>query len=55
VVRRADKRWVTGETGWLLVKNCEDDADQERDVRAWFCWSLDEASLEELVSWAQLR
>ena len=33
----------------------EDDDDQERDVRAWFCWEPDEASLEELVPWAQLR
>jgi len=55
VVKRTSQRWVTDETGWLLVKNCEDDDDQERDVRAWFCWELDEASLEELVSWAQLR
>jgi SRSO17 transposase len=55
VVKRTHQRWVTDETGWLLVKNCEDDDDQERDVRAWFCWELDEASLEELVSWAQLR
>lgn len=55
VVKRTHQRWVTDETGWLLVKNCEDDEDQERDVRAWFCWGVDEASLEELVSWAQLR
>ena len=56
-VKRRDTGWVSDETGWLLLKNEKnDDEDEEnRVLRAWICWGVDEASLEELVSWAQLR
>jgi len=52
-VKRRDTGWVTDETGWLLLKKTGDEEDGE--LRAWMCWGVDEASLEELVSWAQVR
>ena len=58
-VKRRDTGWVSDETGWLLLKNekndDEDEDEENRVLRAWICWGVDEASLEELVSWAQLR
>ncbi len=47
---------MSDETGWLLQKNEKsDDEDEENgELRAWICWGVDEASLEELVSWVQL-
>jgi len=48
---------VTDETGWLLLRKTDDEDGNEEDgeLRAWMCWGVDEASLEELVSWAQVR
>ena len=48
---------MSDETGWLLLKRADDeDADgEEGELKAWMCWGVDEASLEELVSWAQVR
>lgn len=56
-VKRRDTGWVSDETGWLLLKNEQsDDEDEENgELRAWMCWGVDETSLEEVVSWAQLR
>jgi SRSO17 transposase len=53
-VKRRDTGWVSDETGWLLLKNEQSD-DEDGELKAWMCWGVDEASLEELVSWAQLR
>ena len=61
VVEKAATRWVSEETGWLLLKknhgtDDEDDADGEvRGLKAWICWDLDERSLDELVDRSQLR
>lgn len=54
---RRDTGWVSDETGWLLLKNEQsDDEDEENgELRAWMYWGVDEASLEEVVSWAQVR
>ena len=48
---------VSDETGWLLLKQAddEDEDDEESELKAWMCWGVDEASLEELVSWAKVR
>lgn len=63
VVEKATYRWVSEETGWLLLKknhgtededNDEED-DEVRGLKAWICWGLDERSLEELVDRTQLR
>ena len=53
-VKRRDTGWLSDETGWLLLKNEQND-DEDGELKAWMCWGVDEASLEELVSWAQLR
>ena len=55
-MKRRNTGWVNDETGWLLLKNEQsDDEDGDNgELRAWMCWGVDEASLEELVSWAQL-
>ncbi|MEF8853949.1 MAG: IS701 family transposase [Haloarculaceae archaeon] len=55
VVKSASNRWLTAETGWLLLKRVPEDNDSEETYKAWLCWGLDDASLEDLVSWAQLR
>jgi len=52
VVEDRSNRWLTDETGWLLLKRS---SGGEGELKAWICWGLDEASLEELVSWGQLR
>jgi SRSO17 transposase len=56
-VKRRDTGWVSDETGWLLLKQAddEDEDSEESELKAWMCWGVDEASLEELVSWAQVR
>lgn len=48
---------VGEETGWLLLQRDHQSGtnDGEGELKAWMCWSLDEASLEELVTWAHLR
>jgi SRSO17 transposase len=48
---------VTDETGWLLLRKADDkDGDgEDGELKAWMCWGVDEASLEELVSWAKVR
>lgn len=53
-VKRRDTGWVSDETGWLLLKT-EQSNDEDGELKAWMCWGVDEVSLEEVVSWAQLR
>jgi len=50
-------RWVSDETGWLLLKRDHggSDADEEGELKAWVCWGVDEEPLEQLVSWSQTR
>lgn len=62
VVEKAAYRWVSAETGWLLLKKnhgTEDDENADngevRGLKAWICWGLDERSLDELVDRSQLR
>ena len=56
VVKSATNRWLTDETGWLLLKRVpEEENGSEKMYKAWLCWGLDDVSLEDLVSWAQLR
>lgn len=52
VVEDVGNRWLSDETGWLLLKK---DHGEEDELKAWICWGLDDPSLEELVDWAQLR
>jgi len=47
-------REVEDATGWLLIKK-EQPADEESSLKAWLCWDLDDASLEQLVSWAHIH
>jgi len=56
-VTRKYPRWVSDETGWLLLKKNHggSDDDEEGELKAWVCWGVDEASLEQLVSWSQVR
>ena len=56
-VKRRDTGWVTDETGWLLLGKADDEDENKEDgeLKAWMCWGVDEASLEELVSWAKVR
>ena len=56
-VKHKDKRWVSDETGWLLLQKDHgggDDSD-DNELKAWVCWDVDEASLNELISWAKIR
>jgi SRSO17 transposase len=55
-VKRRDTGWVSDETGWLLLKQADDEDEdgEESELKAWMCWGVDEASVEELVSWAQV-
>jgi hypothetical protein len=48
---------VGDETGWLLLQRDHESGtnDGEGELKAWICWGLDDASLEELVEWAHLR
>ena len=39
----------TDETGWLLLE------DRGNELKAWLCWGLDDASLEDLVRMAHHR
>lgn len=54
VVKDKSNRWLADEKGWLLLKRPSGD-EGEGELKAWICWGLDKASLEELVSWGQLR
>jgi SRSO17 transposase len=54
VVEDRNNRWLTEETGWLLLKRPSGE-EGEGELKAWICWGLDKASLKELVSWGQLR
>jgi SRSO17 transposase len=56
-VTRKSNRWVSDETGWLLLKKNHggSGADEEGELKAWVCWGVDEESLEQLVSWSQSR
>lgn len=47
-------REVEDATGWLLIEK-EQPAEEESSLKAWLCWDRDDASLEQLVSWAHLR
>jgi SRSO17 transposase len=47
-------REVEDATGWLLIQK-EQPAEKDSSLKAWLCWDLDDASLEQLVSWAHLR
>jgi SRSO17 transposase len=49
VVKRVRKRWVSEETGWLLIEDAPD------KLRSWLCWGVDEWSLEDFVKYAHLR
>ena len=53
-VTHVRNRWVEETTSWLLLEK-EQPADGEENVKAWLCWDLDDASLEQLVSWAHVR
>lgn len=56
VTDRVDRE-VGEETGWLLIEKTtdNDENDSTVTVKAWICWDLDEASLDELVQWTHLR
>ncbi len=56
-IKRKDPRWVSEETGWLLLKkdHGSSEEDEDGDLKAWVCWGVDETSLDELVSWSQVR
>lgn len=53
VISNAHNRRVDDETGWILLQR--DHGPDDDVLKAWVCWGLDEASLEDLVSWAHLR
>ncbi|MGH2652258.1 MAG: IS701 family transposase, partial [Actinomycetota bacterium] len=44
-----EKRCATDEVGWLLLE------DRTNELKAYVCWGLDDATLEELVEIAHLR
>ncbi|MCW8172911.1 hypothetical protein D8S78_14865 [Natrialba swarupiae] len=48
---------MSDETGWLLLKKNHggSDDDEDGELKAWVCWGVDDASLEQLVSWSQVR
>ncbi|QSG13380.1 SRSO17 transposase [Halapricum desulfuricans] len=48
---------VGEETGWLLLQRDHHSGtnDGEGELKAWICWGLDDATLDELVTWAHLR
>lgn len=46
--------WVEDATGWLLFFQ-EQPADGQENLKAWLCWDVDDASLDQLVSWAHVR
>jgi SRSO17 transposase len=48
---------VGDETGWLLLQRDHQSGtnDGEGELKAWICWGLDEATLDQLVTWATLR
>jgi SRSO17 transposase len=52
VVQSTEDRWLREETGWLLLKR---NHGPDNELKAWLCWGLDDASLEDLVMWGQLR
>jgi len=56
-VTRKSNRWVSDETGWLLLKKDHggSDDDEEGERKAWVCWDVDGELLEQLVSWSQAR
>jgi SRSO17 transposase len=56
-VKRAYTRWVSDETGWLLLKknHKENDGNDDDELKAWVCWGVDEAMLDQLVTWSQIR
>ena len=54
VVKNVHERRVFDEVGWLLLQK-EQPAEEESSIKAWICWGLDDATLEELVSWAHVR
>lgn len=49
VVAGSSRRYATDEVVWLLLEK------RGREFKAWFCWGVDDASLEELVSLAHFR
>jgi len=53
-VKNVHERRVFDEVGWLLLQK-EQPAEEESSIKAWICWGLDDATLEELVSWAHVR
>lgn len=44
-----ERRYVTDEVAWLLLEK------RSHELKAYLCWGLDEASLDELVATAHLR
>jgi SRSO17 transposase len=54
VVTHVQNRWVEETDSWLLLEK-EQPADGKETVKAWLCWDLDDASLDQLVSWAHTR
>ena len=53
VISNAHNRRVDDETGWILLQR--DHGPDDDVLKAWVCWGLDDASLEDLVGWAHLR
>src|SRR5699024_3693159 len=53
-VKHKGKRWVSDETGWLLLQKDHGGGD-DNELKAWVCWGVDKASLNELVSKATVR
>lgn len=49
VEQPARHRWATDEEAWLLLER------RRNELKAYLCWGVDEASLEELVAFAHLR
>lgn len=45
----ADRRAVTDEVAWLLLEK------RSNELKAYVCWGLDDATLDELVEYAHLR
>jgi SRSO17 transposase len=54
VVTNRQTGWIEDATGWLLLEK-EQPADGEEHLKAWLCWGVDDATLDQLVSWAHVR
>ena len=50
--------YVSDETGWLLLKRPTDNSEEQEEkeeLKAWICWGVDDESLDQLVTWSQIR